>query len=521
MSDLLGEIGLDTKDIEGALGRVSQKLTMMAVNANDASSAMTLGLLATTAKLAEGLIEAADAAKKFNDEVTRISTNAASGGIKSISELERGIKDTDVAIKELTKSKSALDAAFQYVASSHLLGGAGYDEVIKRQDEQLKNLQRSRAAFDKQIGEALDQTNKVLEQQINHEDELAALKKNEIKYTEQINALRKQGLSDAADGLTVEMKLTAELIKQNALYNDPVRKATSAKAEEEARNAIGADVGDERNKQIIDDREADKKQKLIDDQRAFDAAQYQEFLASKDVENQIKSDFESEEFKKFRAGRDAENQGKTDFESEEYKKFRSNKDADNQEKADFELAEYKKFLSNQDAKKRAFAAENKELQGELTVTDLARRGNLTKAGEEKTAQDFDRKIRDAIRSGNKDGEEILRKQANAAQAGFDVEDSKKSPLTRSAERAAGRATVRDEANADRQNRDLDDRLARGAKGDKDSRLEQRREENARNANRAAGQEDTRKGLDDADDKGYGKTDRGFLREIRDALKPKD
>lgn len=258
MDDLIGSLGLDTKDIEQSLDRTSKRLIEMSLVAK-AGDASMLALGAVAIKVATGMYDAYEATKKFNEEVSRINSSGG-GASRPLKQVQKDIEDTQNAIKKLTTDPGFFKGAYENVIY-------GSEEVTKRREAQLDTLQKKLKGFHQEEAEATQFENRLIQMQLDGQKEAIDLVKTEERYRLLIAEAIAKGNGTLADELREQERLTKELIKQNALYNDPIRKSRSSIADEEAKNAIGNLLGDQKNAQDIADREAEKRAKDVEQTR--------------------------------------------------------------------------------------------------------------------------------------------------------------------------------------------------------------------------------------------------------------
>lgn len=166
------------------------------------------------------------------------------------------------------------------------------------------------------------------------------------------------------------------------------------------------------------------------------------------------------------------------------------------------------------------AERNRELTDEQAVDSVALSGNQTMAKGEQTRRSYAEKIRREQANGNIEGEEMLKQQRENELADLAGEEADKTPAMRRAERAAGRERLASRRRGANYNAETDRRIEAGARGDKNSRIEQRRAEKARiNAGEAAIEAPEAGGA--GDKSGYGETDRTYLKDIAKALTARD
>lgn len=202
---------------------------------------------------------------------------------------------------------------------------------------------------------------------------------------------------------------------------------------------------------------------------------------------------------------------------------KAKKEAADEEKEDNEFL--LKQLQDQTAEAAKRNEENKRINQNLReameIEEVRKRQGNEAAEQKRKELELERKIKEAIRDKNLEGEALLRKQLQQSQSDFDRNRANQSPAEHRSEVRAQRQQEREDRNGDRRLKDLDDRIARGARGSENSRIEQRRRELEERNKRAQGIEDARRGNIPKDEKGYGQTDREYLKQIADALKVKE
>lgn len=142
-----------------------------------------------------------------------------------------------------------------------------------------------------------------------------------------------------------------------------------------------------------------------------------------------------------------------------------------------------------------------ELKAQTQEMKAARTGNPTDVKRAQMENEYDRKIKDAVRRGDKKSENELIAQRDMEREDLDVEESKKTPRQKSDERKAGRKIQSEIDKARARERELERRAQRGADSEA---IANRRKIGADEIDRAKGVERVRnepkvdsKGFDDA------------------------
>lgn len=476
-TDAIAELGLDASGFNREIDSAIKKLSLLTAGAIDVNKSLATMAITVGIALATAIYKSRQESERLNSILIDLKKNDPFGEMAiSAGKLEGRIKTINEEIAKMD-NEGVGEALFRtFVTEPFGQGSKGMspEEREAARDRQRQELREQEAAYIARITAKQAELTQILYLQLKGEKEQADLLRVHLEYREKIARAVEAGNGPLAAQLKTEEKITQELVKQAAL-----KKEQEAEAAEGDANYDAAKKGSDENFKRIEEQKREQA-----DEKAEGDANYQQAAADR---NKARVD----EMSAIQADEAAEGD------------------------ANYQQARSDRQKSIADAERR------RQLSNELTVMDLSRRGNKTAARKEDRAQYYDDKIRDAIRRGDRGEEELLRKEANAEQAKFDVEESNKTAADRREERAAGRTTDRDEAQAKAQNKDLDDRLERGARGDKNSRLEQRREENDRTKQRQAQQEKIRDAKEDEGGAGYGKTDRGYLLDIRNALQPKD
>jgi hypothetical protein len=352
---------------------------------------------------------------------------------------------------------------FRFIGSAHLLGGQGFDASESQQEAMRASAARAIEEAMLRIGKREEKNLEILRLQVAGENEKSDILKNQLEWQQKIDKAADAGNATQAAALARERNITEELIKQKYLRErrEAANSAISAQAEDAAKQFFD----EEANKRKIQD-EAGKK-----------------------------------EDKKY---------------EEEQKAAREEEAEDNQH-----LYELEQQRTAEAAKRRVHNENiNKDLRDEVEIEEVRRRQGDLAAERRKSDLDFQRKINEAIRDGNVEGEKLLRQQQGTANRAFDRRSANQTPAEHRAEVAAVRRNERQDRNASRRLADLDDRIARGARGSENSRLEQRRRENEARAKRGADQE-ARRGNVPPNETGFGQKDSANIQIIADALSKTD
>lgn len=478
MSDQIGDLGLRTAEFDAATDRAISQLTELGKEA----ALVTGNLLAMAAVaggvLAKGIYDSRQRAKELEETLRHIeNSNPFGDKLTSLGEFEAKLKSINAEIKKLDDG-SIGDRIFDFIGSAHLVGGEGFDAKLEEMENARIRFAKEYEDTLKAIGQRQRENTQVLQLQLDKDEQGATLLKIHLEYREKIGKAIKDGNGDLAVALRQEELITQELAKQVALN---------------------------KTKFISQEDTKDFDKQKADDNDAFDKEKAEKKAAREKTLRQDNADFQKQL-------------------QEDDDEFAKGKDAELQKTAKtYEQIEASRKRANADDRKQRSENDriNSQVQNDLTVQDLARRGNKTSANKERQAQEDQKKILDAVRRGDTEGEDLARKEANVNQADFDVAEAQKTPSDRRAERAAGRKRESDEVKAKQQKDDLDKRIDDGARGDKDSRIEQRREERDREKQRGQDTEDARNGKVPEPEKGYGQTDRQYLKGIYDALQPKN
>lgn len=119
--------------------------SVMELNALTHTLGLSLGAAAGVAigvKLVEGLSEASDRARILREEVMKLTAPTGSAEFTTINALMASFDDLEKKIDEIRgKSKLGMNSFFDFALSSHLLGGSGYDAVLKERSDQIGKLQ--------------------------------------------------------------------------------------------------------------------------------------------------------------------------------------------------------------------------------------------------------------------------------------------------------------------------------------------------------------------------------------------
>lgn len=412
MADLIGELGLDSRDIEAALGRVSDKLRNAAQQAEGADIAM-LGLAAAGVIFAKELYEASRAASAFEKSVNALGSGSGGGASQTFAEIEKQVKSAKDAIDELAKEKGPLDSLIE-------LFRQGFED-FSANDSSETSAAKKAALLEKAIQAALDAegelaekvmaTNEVLDLQLKGQNEEADLLKVQIKYSEILGAIQKTSNTALAVSVKLEQQKTEELIKQK--YARERQGVISEIAEDQAKLAIQNELNDSKNEQIIKDRQADKDQKMYDDQ--------------------AKALLEEEK------------------EDSEY------------------LYDLEKKRSDEAAKRlhqiQEIAKENKKevdrLHQQTEITGLAQGGNSLAASEASVRNDFAERKKQAILNHNDAALSEINAQEQQALQGVMAAENRQTPTERREERNAARRETSDAAKQADHAQELRERQSRG------------------------------------------------------------
>jgi len=473
-ADAIGSLGLETSEFDKATEHAISQLTSLGKEALVVTGNLAALALVVGGTLAKGIYDSRQRAKELNEELQAIkNSNPFGRAVDDVGMLEGKIKSLNAEIQKMD-NEGVGERIFRFIGSAHLLGGSGFD--ASEAEQEARRAEAAKAIEDamQRLGVREQKNLEVLKLQLAGRKEEAEILKNQLEWQDKIAKAADSGNGIKAVALKHEMQISEEMIRQKYALEEQER--------------IRKEINEQAYKAQQDEIEFQKS--IADENKRFDDEKLKQKADAAKAERKLDEELAEQKQKDLRKQIDDGN---------------------------------RLYLEDLERKKKQ-AIENRrivdELVGESTVTDLRRRGNSTSARREETNQEYDRKIKEAIRNGNTEGEALLRRQQNAANADYDVEESNKTARERRMERTAGRQRESDEAKARRQNADLDNRLANGARGDKNSRLEQRREENMRNAQRANQQEALRgKGPDNRDPVALMKEGNELLKDIKSRLEP--
>lgn len=403
--------------------------------------------------------KADEAAMKLDDDIRSIGQSDGASEFKTLSALDARIAAINKEVEELTKQKGPL-------ASMIELFRQGFQDMTAERPEDTEGAKR-----DRQINELLEERKKA-------EADIA------------------QKVRNQNDVLDLQIKGETELaeLKKNQLKFDELIGAAEKSTNTELVAALKLEK--EKTDELIKQVDAKKAQKQLDEvmaeeQKDLDFFHKQEGKMAQDAMDNVAK----------------EKQKEMDFFHKQEKKIGDNAI---------------RFAEQEEKKEKARRQRREGLQNQAQVSSTRREDGPIAASREAVAQRYQKQIEDAIRDGDKESEELLRKQQNDDLAKFEVAQNLQTPAQHRAQTRAGLSDKRDEAHAKQRGQDLDDRLARGARGSEHSRLEERRRQNKADAERAQKGEAIRheeKNGKDANDPFKQATD--YLKDIRDSLKDKD
>lgn len=149
-----------------------------------------------------------------------------------------------------------------------------------------------------------------------------------------------------------------------------------------------------------------------------------------------------------------------------------------------------KKLAEEEKKRLAFNEKiADELRAQTREMKAALGGNQTAAKREAMENDYDEKIKDAVRRGDTASEIHLKAQRQMERDDLDIEESQKTPRQRAEERKIDRKRKSDKAKADARNAELERRSERGAKS---AQIEDRDKVGTDQKDRAGGVERVRR-----------------------------
>lgn len=484
MADDIATLGIDTNIFEQRMESAVQRMTELGTEALVVTGRLA-GMAAIAAgALAIGIHQANKRAEELENTLRDIEgLDPLNTAMTSVSEFQSRLKTVRQELEKLDKI-DIQTKIFDFVSSANILKplggkGGGYERVLNEQETARNRLLKEQDDIHRDITSKTMARVEILNRQLDGDKEGASLLKNQLEYKEKIGAAMREGNGFLAEALAKEEKVTEELIKQEGAKKRAM--SLSEDVAEQAKNAVDSLLNDKKNAQIIADREADKEEKRIEQLRDFEADQYQDFLRQKD--------------------RDAQDQ--REHEADQYQEWL--RERERQQNAHLE-------------RMRENAKRNNEL-GEMAVEEsLSDSGNQTAASRERVRNDYARDIQAEREKGNEPGARLLEREMQERLDELAGQEANKTPAQRRAERAAGRKNNRDKERGRNYNADLDDRIDRGARGDENSSIEQRRRERIQEQQfgpsfeEVIGKPDTQAG--------YGPTDRKYLRDILNQLTPK-
>ncbi len=179
----------------------------------------TLAGLSIGAVLVEGIFKAKEEAQKLHEEIERLtSTGGGSAQFETLSALNAQLDEAKKKLEELSKLEGPGVSAhkiLEFIGTSHLLGGDGYDEVLARNSEDMKRLQDSRAQANEGIAAKEGQSTHVASLRLNQgdfaADRQAALDTFKEKYNSTLDEKNNGALGDQ---FSEQYTLTLEGIKK-------------------------------------------------------------------------------------------------------------------------------------------------------------------------------------------------------------------------------------------------------------------------------------------------------------------
>ncbi len=216
MPDLIGEIGLDTAHIQDALDRVSYKITQLGQFSQQTTTAITAAAFAIGI-WARNITDAAERADKLNQAIQSVSKSLSASEYNTTGGLEGRLKEIDDVITKLSGKTPLLDSFIDKIKGMRLtpfgpMMGKGPQE--RMEDAAIEESLKKRIEIQQQLAEKVAAVNKVLELQLDGQDEAAKLDKIRLDYAEKIGAAYAAGNGKLAVELKVQQSLTEEMAKQ-------------------------------------------------------------------------------------------------------------------------------------------------------------------------------------------------------------------------------------------------------------------------------------------------------------------
>lgn len=238
MADSIGSLGLDVTEFEAGLRRADFALSKLAAGANPTTVVMRL--LATSIRaVGEGLINASNAAKDFDNQVKAIGNSLGGPAGQSLDALNTKLKTIRSTIDTLGKDKGFLGNTADILLSSHFLGGSGLDDLTAKREAQLKTLTDSESQAKADILEKSKAITEVVRLEAEGMKETAKYQQMQSQSVEERQRIYKEYIPEVAKELVIQQELTLEAQKQKALREQATARnsGTTVEAEQAAKNA--------------------------------------------------------------------------------------------------------------------------------------------------------------------------------------------------------------------------------------------------------------------------------------------